>query len=64
VEVAAGETLAPTLAVAVAGVGVIGTVACGTGETAGEEVWPDRLKASAIEQRQVRNVVFIGILLE
>ena len=42
-----------------AGVDVAG-VAEGTGATDGE-VWPTTVKASAIEQRQVKNVSFIGI---
>jgi hypothetical protein len=39
-------------------------LAIGVGEIDEEGVWPNAVKASAIEQREVKNVVFIGILLQ
>jgi hypothetical protein len=55
VALTAGEMLAPALAEATA-------VAETEGEGAGVGVWPNAVKTSAIEQRQVKIVVFIGIL--
>jgi hypothetical protein len=57
VALAAGEMLAPALAEATA-------VAETLGEGAGVGVWPNAVKASAIEPRQVKIVVFIGVLWE
>src|SRR4051812_6494401 len=54
---AEGEILVPATT---AGLGPAG-VAEGTAGTDGED-WPNTVKASAIEQRQIKNVVFIGIL--
>jgi hypothetical protein len=57
VALAAGEMLAPALAEATA-------VAETEGEGAGVWDWPNAVKASAIEQRQVKIVVFIRVLLQ
>ena len=57
VALAAGEMLAPALAEAMA-------VAETEGDGAGVEDWPNAVKASAIEQRQVKIVVFIRVLWE
>ncbi|PYI92017.1 MAG: hypothetical protein DME97_11245 [Verrucomicrobia bacterium] len=53
----AGEMLAPALAEATA-------VPDAEGEGAGVGDWPKAVKTSAIEQRQVKIVVFIGVLWE
>jgi hypothetical protein len=55
VALTAGEMLAPALAEATA-------VAETEGEGAGVVDWPNAVKTSAIEQRQLKIVVFIGIL--
>jgi hypothetical protein len=55
VALTAGEMLAPALAEATA-------VAETEGEGAGVEACPNAVKTSAIEQRQVKIVVFIGVL--
>jgi hypothetical protein len=39
-------------------------VAEADGPGGGVGVWPNTVRASAIEQRQVKSVVFIGILLQ
>jgi hypothetical protein len=57
VALTAGEMLAPALAEATA-------VAETEGEGAGVGDWPNAGKKSAIEKRQVKIVVFIGILWE
>jgi hypothetical protein len=56
VAVTAGEMLAPALAEATA-------VPDAAGEGAGvEDDWPNAVQTSAIEQRQVKIVVFISVL--
>lgn len=52
---AAGEMFAPALAEATA-------VEEAEGDGGGGEAWPNTVKASAIEKRQVKIVVFIVIL--
>ena len=55
VALTAGEMLAPALAETTA-------VEEADGEGAGVAVWPNAVKASAIELRQVKIVVFIRVL--
>jgi hypothetical protein len=42
----------------------VAAVAAALGDGGGVGVWPSTVKASAIEQRKVKSVVFIGVLLE
>jgi hypothetical protein len=57
--VAVGATEGEIVAVA-----LVEVMAVAVGEGGGVGVWPNTVKASAIEQREVKSVVFIGVLLQ